>query len=62
MDRLQRQAAGIAAYRTIAPVVFESESRLTFKRLRRPTRLPTLNLLTGFSGYLARLNWLFVGR
>lgn len=58
MDRLERSAA----FRTITPVAFGGTSRLTFKRLRSPTRLPTMQMSSTFSGYLARLNWLLGGR
>jgi hypothetical protein len=38
-----------------------SNSRLTARRLRRPTRLPTLTTRWGTS-YFDRLLWLFTGR
>jgi hypothetical protein len=37
-------------------------SRLTYQRLRRPTRLPTLGGGWTLSRYLDRLSWLFGGR
>jgi len=36
-------------------------SRLTYKRLRRPTRLPTALSQGSVYRYLDRLRWLFVG-
>ena len=39
-----------------------SESRLTFKRLRRPTRLPTQASKSLLGAYLDRLSWMFGGR
>lgn len=37
-----------------------SDSRLTYRRLRRPTPLPTLTMAeSGLGRYLQRLNWLF---
>ena len=41
-----------------APTLPHSSSRLTFKRLRQPTPLPSLRSRP-WSQYLARLNWLF---
>ena len=37
------------------------DSRLTFARLRRPTRLPTVVPTTRVRRYLHRLIWLFGG-
>jgi hypothetical protein len=37
-------------------------SRLTYQRLRRPTRLPSMNGQSALSRYLDRLSWLFGGR
>jgi hypothetical protein len=54
--------AGALGHRTFAPIAFDGSSRLTFRRLRRPTPLPTLSTLGGFGGYLGRLTWLFGSR
>ena len=40
-----------------APTLPQSSSRLTFRRLRQPTPLPSLPNRSG-GQYLARLNWL----
>ena len=37
------------------------DSRLTFARLRRPTRLPTVVPSTAARRYLQRLIWMFGG-
>lgn len=58
MDRAKRPPA----FRSITPVAFSNDSRLTFKRLRSPTPLPTMYLSSGFPSYLGRLSWLFSGR
>ena len=34
-------------------------ARLTFRRLRSPTPVPSLSRRGGWSNYLARLAWLF---
>jgi hypothetical protein len=44
--------------RTLPPV---SASRLTFRRLRRPTRTPSVVATTSLGRYLDRLRWLFGG-
>ena len=49
-------------FRSFDPVRFGGSSRLTFKRLRRPTPLPMLGSAQGFAGYLQRLGALFGGR
>ena len=36
-------------------------SRLTFKRLRSPTRMPSVVQTTSLGRYLDRLKWLFSG-
>ena len=43
-------------------VALEDESRLTFKRLRRPTPLPSTSSATPFGRYLDRLGWIFGSR
>ncbi|MDP9045664.1 MAG: hypothetical protein M3O01_12755 [Pseudomonadota bacterium] len=35
------------------------QSRLTFRRLRRPTPVPSMSRGLAWSSYLARLSWLF---
>jgi hypothetical protein len=35
------------------------QSRLTFRRLRRPTPVPSVSRRVAWSSYLARLSWLF---
>lgn len=45
-----------------APVALDDSSRLGFRQLRRPTRLPTLQTRTTLGRYLDRLIWLFGGR
>ena len=61
MVKLVPSANAPAMFRPFVPTVFEGSSGLSFKRLRRPTPLPTLS--SGrFGRYLARLNWLFGGR
>ena len=42
-------------FRSFDPVRFGGSSRLTFKRLRRPTALPMLAAAQGLGGYLKRL-------
>lgn len=43
-----------------APPMPQSSSRLTFRRLRHPTPLPTSNGASDLLGrYLSRLTWLF---
>jgi hypothetical protein len=37
------------------------QSRLTYRRLRRPTRLPTAPSHGAVHRYLDRLRWLFAG-
>ena len=49
-------------FKSFDPVRFGGASRLTFKRLRRPTRLPTMGSGTGFVAYLQRLSAMFSGR
>ena len=49
-------------FRPFTPTAFEASSRLSFKRLRRPTPLPTLLSESALGRYLDRLNWLFGGR
>lgn len=34
-------------------------SRLTFRRLRQPTPVPSMRRRVAWSNYLARLSWLF---
>jgi|GEM_PF-4677595 len=55
-------SAAIEGHRAFAPIAFDGSSRLTFRRLRRPTPLPSLSSSNGFTGYLSRLGWLFGGR
>ena len=66
MDKFARalgsRTSEIAAFRLFAPTAFSRPSRLTFKQLRRPTRLPTMASATTFGRYLDRLNWLFGAR
>ena len=62
MVKLVEAAGASASFRPFAPIAFDRSSRLTFKRLRRPTRLPTIGSAYGFGRYLERLNWLFGGR
>jgi hypothetical protein len=50
------------AGRRFQPVPFASLSRLNFKRLRQPTRLPTMHSSSLFGRYIDRLQWLFGGR
>ena len=45
-----------------APVAFAGSSRLTFRRLRSPTRLPGLSSQSTLGRYLDRLSWMFGGR
>jgi hypothetical protein len=47
------------AFRSFDPVRFGGSSRLTFKRLRRPTPLPVLNVAQGLGHYLQRLGEIF---
>ncbi|MGK2899321.1 MAG: hypothetical protein ACSLE9_11640 [Burkholderiaceae bacterium] len=42
-----------------APVLPQRSSRLTYRRLRHPTPLPTLPTSRPWRHYLARLAWLF---
>ena len=42
-------------FRSFDPVRFGGSSRLTFKRLRRPTPLPMWGAAEGLGGYLKRL-------
>ncbi len=49
-------------FRPFTPIAFEASSRLSFKRLRRPTPLPRLPSASALGRYLDRLNWLFGGR
>lgn len=42
-----------------APLMPHRSSRLTYRRLRHPTPLPTLGAGSVWSRYLARLTWLF---
>jgi len=49
-------------FRPFTPTAFEASSRLSFKRLRRPTPLPNVLSESTLGRYLDRLNWLFGGR
>ncbi len=55
-------ASTATVFRPFTPTAFEGSSRLSFKRLRRPTPLPTLLSESALGRYLDRLNWLFGGR
>jgi len=62
MVKLVETGGTAASFRPFAPIAFDASSRLTFKRLRRPTRLPTIASSAGLGWYLERLNSLFGGR
>jgi hypothetical protein len=62
MVKLVEAAGTQSTARSFAPVALDGSSRLTFKRLRRPTPLPTIASFTGFGRYLDRLHWLFGSR
>lgn len=62
MAKLAREPGVHPTLRTFAPIAFGGSSRLTFKRLRRPTALPTMGSSGPLGRYLGRLNWLFGGR
>lgn len=55
-------ATASTGFRPFTPTAFEASSRLSFKRLRLPTPLPTLPSESALGRYLDRLNWLFGGR
>jgi hypothetical protein len=62
MAKLTEAFAAPLAFRSFDPVKFGGSSRLTFKRLRRPTRLPAIGSATVFGRYLQRLGAMFSGR
>ncbi len=55
-------ASASTEFRPFTPTALEGSSRLSFKRLRRPTPLPRLPSASVLGRYLDRLNWLFGGR
>jgi hypothetical protein len=55
-------ASAPTAFRPFTPTAFEGSTRLSFRRLRRPTPLPGLVSESALGRYLDRLNWLFGGR
>lgn len=62
MAKLAQALGGPQPFRSFDPARFGGSSRLTFKRLRRPTPLPMLGLPQGLRGYLQRLSARFGGR
>ena len=62
MVKLVHDMGAPTAFRPFEPTDLASSSRLTFRRLRRPTPLPTLGSGSGLGRYLDRLHWLFGGR
>lgn len=62
MSKQLVSANTLTTFRPFTPIAFEGSSRLSFRRLRRPTPLPTLVSESAFGRYLNRLDWLFGGR
>ena len=62
MAKLAEVLVAPLPFKSFDPVKFGGSSRLTFKRLRRPTRLPAMGSAKSFSGYLQRLTAMFSGR
>ena len=55
MVKLVQALGAPTPFRSFDPVRFGGSSRLTFKRLRRPTPLPMLSAAEGLGRYLQRL-------